>query len=312
MWRADALAQATPARVEPSGLGVVLDALLPGGRWPFGQLTEVISREAGVGEMRLVLPVLVRTTRAGGLAMLVSPPHVPHVPHAAALVHHGVDLDKVIVVQAGPAEATWAVEQAIRSDALGLVLGWAPPGPLAASRLRRLALAATEARSTVSIVFRGWPALYAASPAPLRLTVEPSAEAASLGAIKVHIVKRRGTPSRRQCSWWRRSTPKALFAELGEPLRDAGWPTRCLWPPTRSARQPRTWAFGLPEAEPQPPEVLSTPKSAESLGYGRRTHSCRAGRVAAPGARCPWRGDLIHRPQPHRTLGRRSASPLML
>lgn len=179
---------------QPTGFGAALDAHLPAGGWGGGQLTEVVTRDPGVGEFRLVLPVLARATQAGRTAMLIAPPHVPH---PWALEAHGVDLRHVLIVAPGAGQAPWAIEQAMRSAALGVVLGWASGAPLRSPQLRRLALAAREAPACTSFLFREWPALFqGATPAPLRLTVEPAGRHAP-EQIVVRIVKRRGPPLER-------------------------------------------------------------------------------------------------------------------
>lgn len=56
VWRASQIGSgAQPA--SPSGFAV-LDAELPGGGWPHGVLTELLLPQAGIGELRLLAPVL--------------------------------------------------------------------------------------------------------------------------------------------------------------------------------------------------------------------------------------------------------------
>ena len=72
VWRADRLADGGVAAL-PSTFAE-LDAQLPGGGWPLGMLTELIAREPGIGELRLLVPVLRRLTIERKVAILLGPP----------------------------------------------------------------------------------------------------------------------------------------------------------------------------------------------------------------------------------------------
>ena len=75
VWRADTLGAGVSPGL-PSGFGP-LDAQLPGGGWPAGTLTELITRDAGVGELRLLVPLLRRLTAERRTVVLLAPPHLP-------------------------------------------------------------------------------------------------------------------------------------------------------------------------------------------------------------------------------------------
>src|SRR5690606_24391928 len=60
LWRADQIGSATVA-AHPSRFPA-LDSQLPGGGWPLGMLTELIARNPGVGELRLLVPMLRQLT----------------------------------------------------------------------------------------------------------------------------------------------------------------------------------------------------------------------------------------------------------
>jgi len=183
VWRADRLGHAGVAAL-PSGFAE-LDAHLPGGGWPLGTVTELIAREPGFGELRLVVPVLHRLTRERKVAILLGPPHVPYAPALAAF---GIDLDYLIVVQAQQAaDRLWAVEQALRSASFGTLLGWLPHERTRPEHLRRMQLAAQGTRGPV-FLFRPMPAQLQASPAPLRLLLAPRPRL----QLSVQILKRRG------------------------------------------------------------------------------------------------------------------------
>lgn len=199
MWRAGEL---SPGRGCPTGFAE-LDALLPDGGWPRTGLTEILATAPGIGALRLLLPALARLSRDGGWLIGVCPPYVPYPP---ALREHGLDLDRLLIVElpeagAGErAQALWACEQALRfSDCAAALLWLGEAEPL---HLRRLQLAA-EAGASWGIVFR--PARFAAqpSPAPCRLLLEPvpglAAAAAGAAGLQVTLLKARGGRHGAQC-----------------------------------------------------------------------------------------------------------------
>ncbi|NIR62179.1 MAG: SOS cell division inhibitor SulA, partial [Gammaproteobacteria bacterium] len=99
-------------RGEPSGYED-LDALLPGGGWPTGALTEILVAQEGIGELRLVMPALARLSCSGRWVAWVAPPHIPYAP---ALSGHGVDLGRMLLIHPRrPEDALWTVEQALRA-----------------------------------------------------------------------------------------------------------------------------------------------------------------------------------------------------
>ena len=64
VWRASQVGGGAQA-VSPSGFAA-LDALLPGGGWPHGALTELLLPQPGIGELRLLAPVLAAVAGALG------------------------------------------------------------------------------------------------------------------------------------------------------------------------------------------------------------------------------------------------------
>lgn len=181
VWRGGQLSRAA-APVRASG-HAALDAVLPGGGWPCGELTELLSRETGIGELSLLLPALAALDPEAGWVVLVAPPWRPHAP---AWLAAGVPLDRLLVVEAGAPDAAWACEQLLASGALAALLAWLPDSD--ARGLRRLQLAAHGHRS-LAFVFRPHTVAASASPAPLRLAL-----AAAEGGLAVEVLKRRGPP----------------------------------------------------------------------------------------------------------------------
>ena len=163
-----------------------LDAELPGGGWPVATLIELLVPAAGIGEIRLLLPALRRlTTGTAGPTRWVAWLAPPHLPYAPALADAGLDPAHMLVIRprAG-VDRLWAMEQALRSGACAVVLGWA--GPAHDAALRRLKLAAEEGATPAFLLrspaHRGDP-----SPAALRLAL-----AARDCGLDVEILKSRG------------------------------------------------------------------------------------------------------------------------
>lgn len=183
VWRADRLGHAATPAVS-SGFAA-LDAELPGAGWPMGVLTELIAREPGIGELRLLVPLLRRLTRERKLAILLAPPHLPYAP---ALAGFGIDLDYLLVVQApNAADRLWAVEQTLRSTSFGALLAWLPQERTRPEHLRRMQLA-TQGAQGPAFLFRTAAAQFEPSPAPLRLLLSPRPEQ----QLSVQLLKRRG------------------------------------------------------------------------------------------------------------------------
>ena len=212
LWRArqgEGDAGASTAAGLPTGYAA-LDRCLPGGGWPRQGLIEILSDQRGTGELRLLLPALaalcheagatefppLRSKDAGchaGSAMLphdrgsrgwivwVSPPHRPYAP---ALAAWGIDVARMLVVQAAAA-TEWAMNQALRAEACSAVLGWADPRDSQA--LRRLQLAA-EASCSLAVLYRPLQAGLTPSPAVLRLALLGT----NGDGLQVRIVKSRG------------------------------------------------------------------------------------------------------------------------
>ena len=184
VWRGDALASLNEAAI-PSG-HPELDAELPGGGWPRGNLTEILVDRGGLGEMSLLLPALARLSASGGWLALVAPPWLPHAPAWAAA---GLALDRLVIVRAGK-QAAWCCEQLLASGGFAAVLAW-PEANIDARVLRRLQVAA-EGRPTFACLWRPTRQAATPSPAPLRLAVS-----AAESGLSVHILKRRGRPAAR-------------------------------------------------------------------------------------------------------------------
>ncbi len=195
------------AAVETLSTGfAALDAGLPGGGWPRHGLVEILTPQPGVGELYLLLPVLaaLSQTMPARWCTWVSPPHEPYAP---ALESHGVALDRMLVVRFPQGLAPhssrrplfvkegdgvhmniWAMEQALRSGACGMALAWLPR--VSPRAIRRLQLAAEQGRA-LGVLFRSQQFAHLASPAMLRVALEPLKEPGRHGA-RLTLIKSRG------------------------------------------------------------------------------------------------------------------------
>ena len=182
IWRGDAL-PGLPAGTISSG-HPELDAELPGGGWPRGNLTEILCDRSGMGEIGLLLPTLARLSGEGGFLALIAPPWLPHAPAWAAA---GVAPERLLVIQPGK-QGAWCIEQLLKSGGFAGLLAW-PEAAIDARALRRLQVAA-EGQSVFAVLWRATAAAAAASPAPLRIALETAAAGLSL-----RILKRRGRPA---------------------------------------------------------------------------------------------------------------------
>ena len=201
IWRGNRPPVAVPRGVATGW--AELDALLAGGGWPRGAVTEILSTGPGAGGLNLLMPSLARLGQEAGWIAFVAPPLLPYAP---ALVAWGVALERLLVVRpAASAGGLWAVEQALRSGACSAVLAW--PAAIGSTALRRLQLAA-EAGAALAFVFRAPDAAAEPSPAALRLRVQPAAD-----GWLVDVLKRRG--GWRAGSVHIRSETAGTLAEVG-------------------------------------------------------------------------------------------------
>jgi protein ImuA len=161
-----------------------LDAVLPGGGWPKQSLCELLLAHPGVGEVRLLAPVL--SSAQGRPPIFFNPPMQLH---AATLASFGVDLDQLLIIEPiDQRDTLWALEQALKSGHVGPVVAWLPPR-LRAESIRRLQLAAHN-HGDVAFVFREASVHDRPSASPLRLALH----AGGADRLQVRVVKRRGPP----------------------------------------------------------------------------------------------------------------------
>jgi protein ImuA len=171
-----------------------LDRVLSGG-WPLGVLIELLVDLYGIGEFRLLMPVLnALSKRTEKLMMLIAPPYIPYAP---AFAHRGMDISRLLIVNCHRrTDVLWATEQALRSGACAAVLAWSDGSD--ERLLRRLQLAAEEGASAEGsanerggcwvVLFRPWRFRRQRSPAALRIALQPGRSS----GISMNIFKNRG------------------------------------------------------------------------------------------------------------------------
>ncbi len=148
-------------------------------------LSEVIAREPGFTELKLLVPLLRALTGGHRRVILLAPPDTVT---AAALTAFGIAAQSLLIVRArNAADRLWAVEQALRGERFGALLAWLPQDRCRPVYLRRMQAAARGARGPV-FLFRELPAQFQPSPAPLRLLVLPRHHE----QLSVQVLKRGG------------------------------------------------------------------------------------------------------------------------
>lgn len=186
VWRGHQLGAAATA-VRPTGFEA-LDAELPGGGWPCQSLTEILCAQFALLEWRLLAPALKGIGERHATIAVVAPPKPPHMP---GLCHEGLSPERLVWVDAdAPAQRLWALEQLIKSNAFGAIVGWLPQLPqVRQEHIRRLQVLAHGCDAPVFLC-RPSVASAASSAAPLRVQ-------ARLGPdweLMVDILKRKGPP----------------------------------------------------------------------------------------------------------------------
>lgn len=107
--------------VFPSGYQT-LDRALPSGGWPLGNIVELLPIAAGIGELRLLLPIIRTITRNQGYVVIINTPYELYTP---ALVNAGVELDYVLrITPKNRKDAFWVAEKALVTAACRMVLLW--------------------------------------------------------------------------------------------------------------------------------------------------------------------------------------------
>lgn len=161
-----------------------LDAVLPGGGYPLGAVTEFLVEQPGSGELSLLLAALQPrlATATNSRLALINPPYRLNAP---ALDAAGIERARVPVVQcSSTAERIWSIEQLAAAGGFAAFVLW--DSDLDAPSLRRLQLAAEKAQCPV-FVYRDIRCARQRSPAALRLALT-----CRNGYQRLEVVKCRG------------------------------------------------------------------------------------------------------------------------
>lgn len=208
VWRSSDLLQQMHSTLS-TGFAALDQAIAIGG-WPLGATTELGLNEAGIGELRLLLPALKslmasedlynsessnnsssnpnskpkvnEQTSSNQHCVLIAPPYQPYAP---ALQKLGLEASKVIVVRPGSlADTLWAAEQALLSESCAAVLTWAGRHNLSQRETRRLQLAA-EKSNALHVLFRHSDLMQQASVSSLRAHLKTD----DYSRLRIKIIK---------------------------------------------------------------------------------------------------------------------------
>jgi protein ImuA len=126
------------------------------GGWPVAGLTEIMIPGSGIGELRLLTPVLRRLTQAGRTIALLVPPYLSYAP---TLIQHGVDLKHVRVVRSATAlEGLASIEAGLQSANFAAIVAWMPLAAAQdANAIRMLQLAARLSHCPAFLFSTGHP-----------------------------------------------------------------------------------------------------------------------------------------------------------
>ncbi len=189
VWRGDQLG--SPVNAVLSSGFAALDAELPGGGWPCGALTEILTAQFSILEWRLLAPALSqvgqvgRGDRGAQTIVVVGPPKAPHVP---GLRHDGIDDRQLVWIKADtPAERLWSTEQLIKSNAFGALIAWLPQ--VRQEQIRRLQVLSAHCQGPVFLC-RPVSVASESSAAPLRVHARVGMD----WELHVEILKRKGPP----------------------------------------------------------------------------------------------------------------------
>ncbi len=164
-----------------------LNAVLLNKGWPLAGLVEVCQPGKGAhSEWLLAAPALNRL--ATGYVVLLNPPHAPF---AQGLHQLGLDLNRLIVVQAeNTADFLLSFVELARAEVCAALLAWQPKQGLRYAELRKCLLATRESAG-LNLLFRPTATQEQSSPAPLRLSVELDER-----GLQVCVFKQKGWPGK--------------------------------------------------------------------------------------------------------------------
>ena len=189
LWRGkDLLSQVASSSANGAALSSgyqELDRHLHRGGWPQQGLMELLLPQAGIGELRLLLPALQQLTQNAYVAWI----NPPFIPYATALKACGVNTDNLLVVRTRTHEETlWSMERCCLSNGCAGVMAWPEERKLNIKETRRIQLAARSG-NTLAMLFRPINAIERSSLAELRLALRPTT---CVDHVALDIIKRKG------------------------------------------------------------------------------------------------------------------------
>lgn len=208
LWKASQLARGSVRTVDCGY--PALGMQLPGNGWPTGTLVDLMMPTHGIGEVRLLAPALVEVAHRG--IVLLQPPQTPQ---ALAFAGLGIRPSQLIWLKPSKTgDALWAAEEVLKSGSVGALVFWV--NHVRNDSLRRLHLAA-QSSETLFFLMRPLHSAQDASPAPLRLSLQPVRD-----GIEIGFVKRRGPA--RDTKLFLPLTPPTNFKRHVTPERPAAVP----------------------------------------------------------------------------------------
>ena len=170
-----------------------LDALLPSQGVRRGSLVEWLGNSPGGGAGTISLIAARRVCPKGRPCVLIDTHHELF-PLSLSLL--GFDLSQVILIRPNSErEALWACEEALRSEAVGLV--WANIERLNSTSFRRLQLAA-ESSAGIGFLIRSAEAIRQPSWAEVRLLVHPRPSRQGSPCVRVEVASSHRKPQQSQ------------------------------------------------------------------------------------------------------------------
>lgn len=186
MWRGHAQ-RFIPRAAVSTGYQELNRRLLSQG-WPLRSLVEVCQQDMQ-GEWRLFSPALLNLP---GLVVLLNPPAAPF---SQAFIQAGIDLERLIVVNAALKSQFIACFVELSRVGIGAVLAWQPDESMTYTELRKCQLAAAEGTG-LAVLFRPPSAQQHSSPASLRVYAQmvPTGLAITVFKQKGHLQTQQAQP----------------------------------------------------------------------------------------------------------------------
>ncbi|WP_443640932.1 translesion DNA synthesis-associated protein ImuA [Candidatus Njordibacter sp. Uisw_039] len=185
VWRARQVAG--PDHRRQSSFYPTLDAHLQGG-WPHSGLVELACGPAGIGELRLLLPLLAQAQSR--LQVWINPPAELN---GQALAQHGIDLSQTLLIRCqNPQQALWSAEQSLNSGCCSHLILWALR--LTAPQAKRLQVSAKDNQALMFWLHSQAEPSTSALPVSARLSLAPVAT-----GLRLQIYKYQGLWPQHPC-----------------------------------------------------------------------------------------------------------------